>query len=305
MTSGRQIHTGVQWQRTWRLVRQSQYYPKVSYMAELKHGIAVLQLLHDFPLQSLTSTQLTEQHDLITRSYIHQQSASVLSRLWVWSGITPRKKRMLLFLLFLFYYFYCFFSLWRKTSSQVKSIVCIGDSTSSVTGKKNTLKYPSCVSCSLIDPAAFALVSGGNGHEPDLTFRDPLPLTQNARVITWPTMPCWCRANERWGRDFQLYSQQQRDSSVSPAFVRAYSSFPWRTASARNVLGPPWQLFGCSNAQHHSDAVSLVFPRRSPIQISLVNNCELVQTCFLLSEAHSADSVIQIVHAPLSGSADS
>ena len=187
------------------------------------------------------------------------------------------------------------------------SIVCIGDSTSSVKGKKNTdVKVSKLCSWGLIDPAAFALVSGGSGHEPDVTFRDQLPLTRNARVITWPTMLCWCRANERWGRDFQLYRQQQPDSSVSPAFVRAYSSFPWRTASARNVLGPPWQLFGWPNAQHHSDAVSLVLPRRSPIQISLVNNCELAQTCcFLLSEAQSADSVIQIVHAPLSGSADS
>ena len=66
----------------------------------------------------------------------------------------------------------------------MKSIVCIGDSTSSVTGKKNTLKYPSCVSCGLIDPAAFALVSGGSGREPDVTFRDQLPRTRNARVIT-------------------------------------------------------------------------------------------------------------------------
>ena len=41
---------------------------------------------------------------------------------------------------FYFYCFYCFSRLWRKTSSQVKSIVCIGDSTSLVTGKNNTSK---------------------------------------------------------------------------------------------------------------------------------------------------------------------
>ena len=199
MTSGRQTHTGIQLQRTWRLVSPNSvlsYYLTihvVSYVAELKHGIAVLQPLHDFPLQSLTSTQLTEQHDLITGPYIHQQSAS---ELFVGLYRNHSKKRNECYCLYCFY-FYCFFRLWRKTSNQVKSIVCIGDSTSSVTGKKNTLKYPSCVSCSQINPAAFALVSGVSGHEPDVTFRDPLPVTRNARVIRWPTMLCWCRANER------------------------------------------------------------------------------------------------------------
>ena len=83
-------------------------------------------------------------------------------------------------------------------------------------------KYPSCVSCSLINPAAFALASGGSGHEPDVTFRDQLPLTRNARVITWPTMLCWCRANERWGLRISLapvsellWTKKERDCAQS------------------------------------------------------------------------------------------
>ena len=87
---------------------------------------------------SLTSTQLTEQHGLIKEA-IHTPT---ISELFVGLYRNHSKKRNECNCLYCFYFycFYCFFRLWRKTSSQVKSIVCIGDSTSSVTGKKNTLK---------------------------------------------------------------------------------------------------------------------------------------------------------------------
>ena len=141
---------------------------------------------------SLTSTQLTEQQG---HTYT---SSQLVCCLWVCTGITQRKETNAIVCI-VSISFVSIVSPDFEERRQVKwSPLCV----LAIPPRRwrvRTIRqnYPSCVFCSLINPAAFALVSGGSGHEPDVTLRDPLPLTRNARVITWPTMLCWCRANER------------------------------------------------------------------------------------------------------------